>query len=44
MLINFIFLELINFVKDYIEMLSDDNYNAKQNQTKETGLKILTPK
>ena len=44
MLINFIFLELINFFKDYIEMLSDDNYNAKQNQTKETGLKILTPK
>ena len=25
-------------------MLSDANYNAKQNETKGTGLKILTPK
>ena len=25
-------------------MLSDANYDAKQNGTKETGLKILTPK
>ena len=25
-------------------MLSDANYNAKQNETKRTGLKILTPK
>ena len=25
-------------------MFSDANYNAKQNETKETGLKILTPK
>ena len=25
-------------------MLSDANYNAKQNETKETGLKVLTPK
>ena len=25
-------------------MLSDANYNAKQNETKEKGLKILTPK
>ena len=25
-------------------MLSDANYDAKQNETKETGLKILTPK
>ena len=25
-------------------MLSDGNYNAKQNETKGTGLKMLTPK
>ena len=25
-------------------MLSDDKYDAKQNETTETGLKILTPK
>ena len=25
-------------------MLSDANYDVKQNETKETGLKILTPK
>ena len=25
-------------------MLSDPNYNAKQNETKRKGLKILTPK
>ena len=36
--------EVINFCRDYIEMLSDANYNAKQNETKRTGLKILTPK
>ena len=36
--------EVINFFRDYIEMLSDANYDAKQNETKETGLKILTPK
>ena len=35
--------EVINFLKDYIEMLSDANYDAKQNKTKGTGLKILTP-
>ena len=29
--------EVINFFRDYIEMLSDANYNAKQNE-------ILTPK
>ena len=28
--------EVINFFKDYIEMLSDANYNAKQNETKGT--------
>ena len=36
--------EVINFFRDYIEMLSAANYNAKQNKTKGTGLKILTPK
>ena len=36
--------EVINFFRDYVEMLSAANYNAKQNKTKETGLKILTPK
>ena len=36
--------EVINFFRDYIEMLSDANYNAKQNETKGTGPKILTPK
>ena len=36
--------EVINFFSDYVEMLSDANYNAKQNETKAKGLKILTPK
>ena len=36
--------EIINFFRDYIEMLSDASYDAKQNETKGTGLKILTPK
>ena len=35
---------VINFFRDYTEMLSDASYNAKQNETKGTGLKILTPK
>ena len=35
--------EVINFFRDYIEMLSDANYNAKQNETKETRLKTLMP-
>ena len=34
---------VINFFRDYIEMLSDANYYAKQDETKGTGLKILTP-
>ena len=33
--------EVINFFRDFIEMLSDANYNAKQGGE---GLKILTPK
>ena len=36
--------EVINFFRDYIETLSDANYDAKQNQTKGKGLEILTPK
>ena len=36
--------EVITLFCDYIEMLSDANYDAKQNETKGTGLKILTPK
>ena len=36
--------EVINYFRDYIEMLSDANYNAKQKKTKRRGLKILTPK
>ena len=36
--------EVIKFFRDYIEMLSDAKYDAKQNETKGTGLKILTPK
>ena len=36
--------EVINFFKDYTEMFSDANYHAKQNETKRTGLKILTSK
>ena len=36
--------EVVNFFRDYVEMLSDANYNAKQNETKGKGLKILTPK
>ena len=35
--------EVINFFRDYVEKLSDANYNAKQNETKGKGLKILTP-
>ena len=38
--------EVINFCTDYVEMLSDANYNAKQNETRQdgAGLKIWTPK
>ena len=43
---NFASLEkkVINFFRDYIGMLSDANYNAIQNETKEKGLKVLTHK
>ena len=36
--------EVMNFFRDYTEMLSDANYRAKQNETKGKRLKILTPK
>ena len=36
--------EVINFFRDYIEILSDANYYSKQDKTKGTGLKMLTPK
>ena len=35
--------EVINFYRDYIEILSDANYDAKENKTKGKGLKILAP-
>ena len=36
--------EVINFFGDYIEILSDANYDAKSKATEGTGLKILTLK
>ena len=33
-----------NSREDFTEMLSNAKYKAKQNETKGTGLKILTPK
>ena len=36
--------EVINFFRDYIDILSDANYDTKQNETKGTGLKMETPK
>ena len=36
--------EFFNFFRDYVEMLSDANDDAKNNETKWKGLKILTPK
>ena len=35
--------EVFNFFRDYLEMLSDGNYDARNNETKGTGLKILPP-
>ena len=31
--------EVINFFRDYIEILSDANYYSKQNETEEKGLR-----
>ena len=36
--------EVINFFKDYSEIILNAGYKAKQNKTTGTGLKILTPK
>ena len=36
--------EVINFFKDYAKMILDAGYKAKQNESKGTGLKILTSK
>ena len=36
--------QVINFFKDYAKMILDAGYKAKQDETKGTGLKILTPK
>ena len=36
--------EVFNFFRDYTKMMLDSNYKAKQDETKGTGLKILTPK
>ena len=33
-----------NFLRDYTKMFIDASYNAKQDENKGTGLKILTPK
>ena len=35
--------EAINFFRDYIEIVSVANYDAKQKEIEEKGLKILTP-
>ena len=35
---------VFNFFRDYTEMVLDSNYKAKEDATKGTGLKILTPK
>ena len=36
--------EVFNFFRDYTKTMLDSNYKAKQDETKGTGLKILTPK
>ena len=36
--------EVINFCRDFTEMLSNANYDARQNKTEGKGLKILSPK
>ena len=36
--------EIFNSFRDNIKMVLDSNYKAKQDETKGTGLKILTPK
>ena len=36
--------KIINFLNDYAKIRSETIYKTKQNETKGTGLKILTPK
>ena len=36
--------EVFNFLKNCRKLFFDSGYKAKQDETKETGLKILTPK
>ena len=36
--------EVLHFFRDYTKMFFDANYDAKQDETKGAGLKILTPK
>ena len=36
--------EVLYFFRDYVEMLSDANYDGRKNKTAGKGLKILTPK
>ena len=36
--------EVFNFFRDYAKIIFDSSYKAKQDETKGTGLKILTPK
>ena len=36
--------EVINFFGDYVEIISNANYNARKNETEGKGLKILSPK
>ena len=36
--------EVLNFFRDYVEILSHANYDGRKNKTAGKGLKILTPK
>ena len=36
--------EVVNFFRDYGKIVLDASYKSKENETKETGLKVLTPK
>ena len=36
--------KLLIFFRDYIEILSDGNYDSRKNETEGKGPKILTPK
>ena len=36
--------EVFNFFRDCVKMMHDSGYKTKQDETKGTGLKMLTPK